>query len=258
MRIAVCLSGQLRGWRESKHNQLWFWNSCNRENIQVDYFAHTWNYSMDRTGVSQPYVKRKVDEEEFAEFVQHYDIKKAVIDSKPQKEFYNNDHWMGLFYSFGQSLLLKKQYELENNFKYDIVVKSRPDVAFNPKQSFSFPDLRQGMLFTTFGGPMPMEFEMYNINDCVFLANNNTMDLLLNMFFYRLSGVIDSNKEIINIHPLGPGTLIHEFCRDYGITPQELEFNEILIKDGHPKGLDLLEEDDFGRMQAYFQQWYTK
>ena len=62
MRIAVCLSGQLRNWEIAKDNQKWFWNSSKR---QVDYFIHTWNYSGDRKGVSQPYEWRKVNKHEF-------------------------------------------------------------------------------------------------------------------------------------------------------------------------------------------------
>ena len=28
MRVAVCLSGQLRQWEIAKENQKWFWESC--------------------------------------------------------------------------------------------------------------------------------------------------------------------------------------------------------------------------------------
>ncbi len=53
MRIAVCLSGQLRQWEQGVDNQKWFWTTGNKPDVQVDYFAHTWNYSWDRPAVSQ-------------------------------------------------------------------------------------------------------------------------------------------------------------------------------------------------------------
>ena len=52
MRIAVCISGQLRGWKQAIENQQWFWKTSGAE---VDYFLHTWDYSSDRLGVSQEY-----------------------------------------------------------------------------------------------------------------------------------------------------------------------------------------------------------
>ena len=48
MRIAVCLSGQLRNWKLGVSNQEWFWRTCNVEAAQVDYFVHNWTYSYDR------------------------------------------------------------------------------------------------------------------------------------------------------------------------------------------------------------------
>ena len=63
MKIAVCLSGQLRNWEIAKFNQKWFWETSSAD--QIDYFIHTWNYSGDRRGVSQPYEWRKVNKHEF-------------------------------------------------------------------------------------------------------------------------------------------------------------------------------------------------
>ena len=51
MRIAVCISGQLRKWKIAAENQKWFWTTANFPDVQVDYFGHTWTYSGDREGV---------------------------------------------------------------------------------------------------------------------------------------------------------------------------------------------------------------
>ena len=61
----------------SAHNQKWFWSTVNQPNVQVDYFGHTWTYSGDRQGVSQPYIDREVsEEEEFLEFANAFKFKK--------------------------------------------------------------------------------------------------------------------------------------------------------------------------------------
>ena len=257
MRIAVCMSGQLRQWKLAIENQKWFWGTSNAE---VDYFLHTWDYSADRTGVSQPYTTRKVSQEEFEEIVKTYNIKLAKLDTKKQHEFYDNDHWLSLFYSLSQSLLLKRQYEIDNNFEYDVVIKSRPDVVFNPAITFRWPRLWNNVVYTTHGGPMPIEFNMFNFNDCVFLANSYTMDLLTNLYFYRKERIKPENVKLRNFHPIGPGTLMHDFFREYGSTPQfnSLPFKETLLKEGCPQKLDLVNPEEFPEMDNYFREWYTK
>ena len=56
---------------------------------------------------------------------------------------------------------------------------------------------------------------------------------------------------------MGPGILIHEFCRDFGITPvMGVEFLETLIKDGCPTDLDLINREDWVIMEKYFRDWY--
>ena len=94
---------------------------------------------------------------------------------------------------------------------------------------------------------MSMEFDMFNFNDCVFYGNSYTMDLITNMYFYRQFGIEETNiQNHRNIHPLGPGTLLVEYFRDYGIHPVvDSIFHEILLKEGCPTDLDMLEPKGF-------------
>ena len=155
--------------------------------------------------------------------------------------------------------MLKREYEIENNFTYDVVVKSRPDVIFSPRKHFEIPPLFNNCLYSTHGGPMDMEFNKYNFNDCVFLGNSYTMDLLTNLYFYRQAGINENTKGNKNIHPLGPGTLMMEYFSEYGITPFfDLYFQETLLKEGCPEGLDLFEQKDYEIMNKYFLEWYNK
>ena len=125
MKIAICMSGQLRQWEMAKENQKWFWETSKGLGVtQIDYFIHTWNYSGDREGVSQPYITRDVSQEEFDNVVDWYKPKKYFLDDKKQNYFYESDHWSSLFYSMAQSIMLKREYEIENDFEYDVVIKS--------------------------------------------------------------------------------------------------------------------------------------
>ena len=155
--------------------------------------------------------------------------------------------------------MLKRKYELETNFTYDVVVKSRPDVVFDPRLHFRWPTLYNNCVYSTHGGPMTMEFNKFNFNDCVFLGNSYSMDMLANLYSYRQAGInknINPNK---NIHPLGPGTLMMDYFSEYGITPFfNLQFTETLIKEGCPENLDLFNYKHFAIMNKYFREWYTK
>jgi len=261
MKIAICMSGQLRLWEMAKENQKLFWESSGVN--QIDYFIHTWDYSGDREGVSQPYVWRDISQEEFDKVIEWYKPKKYIFDGKQQTYFYQNDHWSSLFYSLSQSILLKREYEIENNFEYDIVIKSRPDVVFDPRYHFSWEHLENNLLYTTHGGIMEHEFGMFNVNDCVFYSNSYTMDLVIQMYFYRQKMINENCKDTIYAHPLGPGVLMNEYFRDYGITAQSIQTNrhtfiETLLKLGCPENLNLLNRKDFRKMEKYFRDWYTK
>jgi len=266
MRVAVCLSGQLRQWEIAKENQKWFWESCiGTEVKEVDYFIHTWNYSGDREGVSQPYITRDVSQEEFDNVVDWYKPKKYFLDDKKQNYFYESDHWSSLFYSMAQSIMLKREYEIENNFEYDVVIKSRPDVVFDPIYHFSWEHLENNILYTTHGGNMEHEFGMFNVNDCVFYSNSYTMDLVSQMYSYRQKMLDERNmfEDKLWTGSIGPGVLMNEYFRDYGITAQSIQackynFVETLVKLGCPEDLDLFQHNDFHKMEKYFRDWYLK
>jgi hypothetical protein len=267
MRVAVCISGQLREWLRAKENQKQFWESIG-DRGEVDYFIHTWNYSGDREGVSQPYIWRKVEQKEFDQIVEWYKPKKYIFDNKVQSFFYENDHWMSLFYSLSQSIMLKRQYELENNFEYDVVIKSRPDIVFNPRSHFTEDYMCDGFLYTTHAGEQLGECGLININDCCFYANSYTMDMIVDLYQYRERGVhingnLDNPEGYLNIQSLGPGTTMGGFFMDYGITPNTIQphryaFIEVILRMGFDPSLDLLKLKDFRKVSKLHFEWYTK
>jgi len=237
-RIAVCFYGQVRFY-EGLNSLYSKWNDL-FENFKIDFFISTWD-DMDKEKITLNFRKTR--------FFDHDKITKGWEIGNTRK----------MAYLFSNAVRLKQEYELENNFKYDVVVKTRPDVVFNPKRTFHIPRLDDGVIFTTHGGIMEMEFNMYNIRDIVFLGNSYTMDLLINLYAYRQYMLHKADKNIYNVHPLGPGTLMHEYMRDYGITPIfGMGFFETLLKEGCPENLDLFCEEDFAKMEKYFQEWDTK
>ena len=262
MKIAVCMSGQLRQWEIAKENQKWFWETSG---VEIDYFIHTWDYSGDREGVSQPYITRDVSRKEFDTLVDWYKPKGCMFDDRKQDFFYANDHWSSLFYSMAHSMMLKRQYEIDNDFEYDLVIKTRPDVVFDPRYHFSWEPLEDNILFATQGGLMESEFHMFNTNDMVFYGKSYTMDLVIPMYFYRQKMLDQRNlfKDKLFTGSMGPGVLMQEYFRDYGIITQSIQpnrstFIETLVKLGCPQDLNLMDHNEFHKMEKYFRDWYTK
>ena len=150
MRIAICLNGLVVGkegydtWVKSrnylKDEIIDFYNNSPSDNhhqeYQVDVFAHTWE-------------KDDFEEEEFKEV---YQPKAYLIE--PQKQFdeeveqimtpapeYTRWATFSWRYSSFKSVELKRNYEKEHNFVYDVVLLCRYDQGFRfpwHKDSFEF------------------------------------------------------------------------------------------------------------------------
>lgn len=138
MKIAVCFSGQWRTGNYCYDNLKRFFGILYPD---CDFFVHTWDANKQKCyNLSNVFSKESnLTEDEIQELNNNYNPKKIIIEnySKIYEESqYNNiktfDIVQPLWYSFWKSIELKKQYEIENGFEYDYVIKLRPDVIFNP------------------------------------------------------------------------------------------------------------------------------
>lgn len=138
LRVAVCFSGQLRSGIQSAPNLL---NFIGELLPDCDFFVHTWDINTYRSPLNlriPPKPPTKVSHDEFTKFNDIYKPKKINIENQKLywdrmlKELKNPGDLIHLWYSFYHSIRLKKEYEDNNNFKYDIVVKLRPDCIFPP------------------------------------------------------------------------------------------------------------------------------
>jgi len=130
-KIALCISGQPRsyeiGHQFIKKNLLELYN--------VDVFFHTWNN----------------DHTNFNKLIKLYNPKKYIvepalentIDQKytriPSQKF-PAYFTVSAFYSIFTANQIKKEYEIDNNFLYDWVIRIRFDYALNAEPDFSILD----------------------------------------------------------------------------------------------------------------------
>jgi len=143
MKIALCLSGQPRGLPYSidliKENVI-------EPNSITDVFLHAWHNEEDAGkfyNSAQPHQNGRVGrikQNTESMLLNGFQPKKWIIE--PQKRFpetwgmkadptANQELLASSFYSVYQANELKSQYEKENNFVYDIVIRSRYDLYFD-------------------------------------------------------------------------------------------------------------------------------
>lgn len=239
-RVAICFSGQMRNWELASKNILKFFSD---ENTQVDYFIHTWDTNTEKI---PPYVNNKrdfmkVSSKDFDNFLKIYKPVKYHMSKFNQNDWNQswNQSWDPLFYSFEYSILLKKQYELENNFIYDIVIKARPDVIYNPIHNFSFStNYNTSSCFTC--TPINMfhgEFNMQCFDDVMFFGSSKVMDIMAGLYkYYKVKNkqdIIDDLSNSININRdifIGPGTLLYQYTVINNIHPDSFYFEYAIVR----------------------------
>jgi hypothetical protein len=108
-----------------------------------------------------------------------------------------------LWHSFWKSVELKKQYELENNFKYDYVLKLRMDLVLNRHTSF---ELLQEILtiennqfkVNQWFGEDPIIFKNIPLStDVFFISKSKEMDIAADYVWALMKSF--SNGEYINL-----------------------------------------------------------
>jgi hypothetical protein len=140
MRVATCLSGHSRNYKDNFPNMSfdtdYFISSCiesglpnNNTPSYISYHSQN-NVSTDLANIDDivNLYKPKSHEFTFEKFIPREMSKYEGIKTT------NNAFLMHIgmmFYRIYKSNLLKKEYEFNNNFKYDFVIRSRFDVKVN-------------------------------------------------------------------------------------------------------------------------------
>lgn len=225
--IAVCFSGEPRMYNLCADSIRYFFDL---PNVNVKFFAHTWNSNSYKVG---QFPNAVFENEEYTiDFIKDdihrfYNFEFLEVEKK-----FETDHlWDHLFYSEAKANLQKRIYEQRNNMVFDIVVKCRFDLAFEPGLKFINVCEMAGRIHQkTIYAPnwlMVGEFYLTNIDDPFYYGSSYTMDLLQsNMYWINKS--IYNNLEKYNslnnqsspfLDHNGPGVRMFLFCEQLNIVP---------------------------------------
>ena len=215
MKIAVCFSGQMRTALENFENIKEFlgelYDSC-------DFFVHVWDLCEYKTyNVSN--IKRKPyreSEEKSNKIRNQYQPKKMIFDNIDYSTGYKICTMYGiqpLWYSFWKSIQLKKQYEIENGFEYDYVIKLRFDTIFNPDETNFKKEIEsttQNIVKLLGYAPTAVcdEFEPI-ATDVLFLSKSKEMNVVADYFW-----------ELVKKYDIGSYKNLPYYLIDLGIEPK--------------------------------------
>lgn len=274
-KIAVCLSGQARHWRLAAENIKKFFKYDTHHfhfngPIETDYFIHTWDTNTWRYPKSNHNVY---------ENIKHNDIEDIRNEFNPklieQEEFNQEKYiraWDSMFYSFWKSVMFKREYEINNNFTYDVVIKARLDVIYNPQQKINFQLINPG-----FNGLIPgicytslpinkftYEFNYNNFDDVIFYGDSRTMDIVSDLYHtYKIKHSpqkrFDMSKSINTDASLyyGPGCLLYDHMVSCGIHPTNGDIFEYSVVRSTSVNCGLNSILDYNEIKKRGIEWYV-
>lgn len=181
-KVAICISGLMRTGLLAYPSFSNFF-----QHLDADVFYHTWDTeNLDTIHVNQLYnpVKYRVDKP-FIKPANTYD---------PMGSFGN------MLYGIMMANELKKQHEIENNFRYDLVIKTRFDLVFRPGYIFPEEHLFPRTIYSLNGsnGYVHTDMEHTGINDVLFWGDSQSMDIATNVYMHYKHVALANNQLLIS------------------------------------------------------------
>ena len=240
--IAVCLSGQSRTWRTAKENILNFFDvkleTGRNMRVNVDYFIHTWDINSYRDKKEPRWQNHDypiVNPTEKDDIYNTFSPKMMEYEHYDPQVFLHA--WESMFYSFMKSVTLKRRYEMEKDFVYDMVIKSRFDINYLQEgvNRYGMPINRFYVHkiepFIAYGSSQniakfPLEFNYNNFDDVFFYSDSPTMDIIGQLYRWykdimdtgRLQKVTGKFVEWPEFW-YGPGALLYKHMVNWNIHP---------------------------------------
>jgi hypothetical protein len=219
MRIAFCISGQPRTWK--KCYQSWF--DAFSHLGTIDTFYHIWDYNSHPNAALSLLKKPKLDNypiilEEIEEIYDTLKPKNHQVQSEKvfsESKVQNPIAWWSKpqFYGIKKAAFLKREYEIENNFEYDLVCRIRTDLML-PSTVVIPSIIEPNTLYTCMNHHDP-EYKIFRIADIFYCADSYTYDQMSN-FYYALD-YIDATHVVRNSLHYSPETAFYYFMKTMGI-----------------------------------------
>jgi len=196
LKIALCFRGRAAGYSKGNpvralEGQLLLIKKHIVQDHEADVFLHCWTPSVEKKLLDTYKPIKYIIEDEII-FDEKYEDGMENVSArghvlKKTKKVWGGHHKLSVLYSICKSLQLKKDYEEEQGFKYDVVFLLRYDIDFLENFDYSKWEaaMAQGMLVTSVCTTAPALRKSYTnmrIWDLWFAGSTTTMDVVAMSF----------------------------------------------------------------------------
>jgi len=189
MKIALCISGQPRNTNRGIPNIL------KHLNFDFDVFQHAWwdsnsseeLFTKSNAAKLNDIVSEPVHNDWITSMYQNFNIKKLFLETQvpfkvsnlleERKAYFANAfNIYSSLYSIYMCNKLKKEYEKQNNFKYDLVIRTRLDFGFS--EILDVQKYNDGLIHV----PNDFGSHRYGFNDQFAIGPSSKMDIYADAF----------------------------------------------------------------------------
>lgn len=216
MKIALCFSGGIRNLEENYESI----KRCLLDPLDVDVFIHGWYFKINELeNKHKMYRKQETPMNKVIYLLKPKKYKLEVYNKEKEEEIknkYNIDqikdkyknkylselypNTCGMFTSINESNKLRLEYERDNNFVYDIVIRCRPDfIYYTPLNLEILKLVKRGTIL------MPLDNYAYNTLQCDKFAIGTSDDM--NKYCDLINNILKYEEEYPNNFWDGPNVL---------------------------------------------------
>ena len=247
MKIAICLSGESRTWEKCVSSIRHFFEYD--PSIEICYFGHTWSRNswkvFDKVHWGG-YVYEDLDKNELiSKMNEYYNFAGLIVDdpyiqlgtntqeirkkeatpSETACNWVRPHTWSPMSYSAMMSNFQKQQFEINNNMKFDVVVKMRFDGCLNPNYrlgNYIKERFRDDVLYGE-SSLFVKEFMQQSINDVLYFGSSRVMDIIDTFYRVYHNGkffqMVDANYYDGAMKLVGYGPLLYRWATLKNIYP---------------------------------------
>lgn len=241
MKIAVCLNGQPRTWEKCYSRCMELLSPQG----EVDFFFHMWDYntlpSILATYNGGIEIQDEcLPQEELKKIVDIIKPKKFIFESRKPISYWNTDipiekqfgNWScEQFYSLYYSSILKRCYELENDFRYDVVLRIRTDLLI--QDDLTLMNIEPNVLYTTHCS-WDTKYNSYRVGDIFFYADSYTFDQVA--AFFKFLSFVPINWITSDVCP-PPEMALYYYLTNIGILNNPTSCSTKILRD--PRVLEI-------------------
>lgn len=241
MRIAICLSGQPRTWERCIQRCKDIFASQG----DIDFYFHLWDYNTLPSLLASHKGGMNIEDEllsveEKNHLISTLNPKKYMFESRKEITYWNTvlpikdqfGPWCReQFYSLYRVSLLKRQYEIENEFRYDICMRFRTDLWVLDEHKLILPE--PSTLYTSHCS-WSTEYNCYRVGDIFFYADSHTFDQVAE--FYKFLSFVPTHYVTQGVCP-PPEIALYFYMANIGIFNYPVHVSMKVMRDPRVKEL---------------------